>query len=62
MMKGNVEYLSIIVSMYLFCVLEGSGPLKSRLSLSKAEWPSRVLLEGAYRTLVYFLHIFGRSW
>ena len=34
-MKGNLKYSSIIVSIYFF-VLEGSGPLKSRLSLSKS--------------------------
>ena len=32
--KGNREYSSTIVSIYRFRVLDGSGPLKSRLSLS----------------------------
>ena len=33
--KGNLEYSSMTVRMYLFRELEGTGPLKSILSRSK---------------------------
>ena len=32
--NGNIEYLSMIVIKKLFCVADGSGPLKSMFNLS----------------------------
>ena len=32
--NGNLEYSSMIVRKYLFCVADGSGPLKSMFNLS----------------------------
>ena len=69
MTKGNLEYSSLIVSMYLFFVLEGSGPLKSRLNLSKG-CVERLLLEEepwlifcTYLTRVRnSFYVFNRIW
>ena len=54
--KGNLEYSSMIVSMYLLVVFEGRGPLKSTLNRSKAGWPLSDCSSEVDEKMASFLH------